>query len=50
MVVPALVNDPKLLLLDEPGGVDSMIRITIHEELLSLWQRTGLTALLVTRD
>jgi NitT/TauT family transport system ATP-binding protein len=47
----ALVNDPKLLLLDEPlGKLDSMTRITIQQELVSLWQRTGFTALLVTHD
>jgi sulfonate transport system ATP-binding protein len=47
----ALVNDPKLLLLDEPlGKLDSMTRITMQQELVSLWQRTRFTALLVTHD
>jgi NitT/TauT family transport system ATP-binding protein len=47
----ALVNDPRLLLLDEPlGKLDSMTRITMQGELVSLWQRTGFTALLVTHD
>jgi sulfonate transport system ATP-binding protein len=47
----ALVNDPKLLLLDEPlGKLDSMTRITMQQELVSLWRRTGFTALLVTHD
>jgi NitT/TauT family transport system ATP-binding protein len=47
----ALVNDPRLLLLDEPlGKLDSMTRITMQQELVSLWQRTGFTALLVTHD
>jgi NitT/TauT family transport system ATP-binding protein len=47
----ALVNDPKLLLLDEPlGKLDSMTRISMQQELVSLWQRTGFTALLVTHD
>jgi NitT/TauT family transport system ATP-binding protein len=47
----ALVNDPKLLLLDEPlGKLDSMSRITMQQELVSLWQRAGFTALLVTHD
>jgi NitT/TauT family transport system ATP-binding protein len=46
----ALVNDPKLL-LDEPlGKLDSMTRITMQQELVSLWQRTGFSALLVTHD
>jgi NitT/TauT family transport system ATP-binding protein len=47
----ALVNDPKLLLLDEPlGKLDSMTRIAMQQELVSLWRRTGFTALLVTHD
>ncbi len=47
----ALVNDPTLLLLDEPlGKLDSMTRITMQGELVSLWQRAGFSALLVTHD
>jgi NitT/TauT family transport system ATP-binding protein len=47
----ALVNDPRLLLLDEPlGKLDSMTRITMQGELVSLWQRSGFTALMVTHD
>jgi NitT/TauT family transport system ATP-binding protein len=47
----ALVNDPTLLLLDEPlGKLDSMTRITMQSELVSLWQRTGFSVLLVTHD
>jgi NitT/TauT family transport system ATP-binding protein len=47
----ALVKDPKLLILDEPlGQLDSLTRITMQGELVSLWQRAGFTALLVTHD
>jgi NitT/TauT family transport system ATP-binding protein len=47
----ALVNDPALLLLDEPlGKLDSMTRITMQQELVAQWQRSGFTALLVTHD
>ena len=47
----ALVNDPNLLLLDEPlGKLDSLTRLTMQAELVSLWQRAGLTAVLVTHD
>jgi NitT/TauT family transport system ATP-binding protein len=47
----ALVNDPKLLILDEPlGQLDSLTRITMQQELVSLWQRARFTALLVTHD
>jgi NitT/TauT family transport system ATP-binding protein len=47
----ALVNDPKVLVLDEPlGKLDSLTRITMQSELVSLWQRKGFTTLLVTHD
>jgi ABC-type nitrate/sulfonate/bicarbonate transport system ATPase subunit len=47
----ALVNDPALLLLDEPlGKLDSLTRLTLQAELVRLWQRSGFTALLVTHD
>jgi sulfonate transport system ATP-binding protein len=47
----ALVNDPALLLLDEPlGKLDSLTRLTLQVELVRLWQRNGFTALLVTHD
>jgi NitT/TauT family transport system ATP-binding protein len=47
----ALVNDPKILILDEPlGKLDSLTRITMQAELVSLWQRKGFTTLLVTHD
>lgn len=47
----ALVNEPKLLLLDEPfGKLDSFTRMAMQAELLSLWQRRNFTAILVTHD
>ncbi|WP_083463857.1 ABC transporter ATP-binding protein [Prosthecomicrobium hirschii] len=47
----ALVNDPRLLVLDEPlGKLDSLTRLQMQSELVSLWQRAGFTALLVTHD
>ncbi|WP_432715757.1 ABC transporter ATP-binding protein [Xanthobacter autotrophicus] len=47
----ALVNEPRLLLLDEPlGKLDSLTRITMQAELLKLWQDARFTALLVTHD
>ncbi|WP_437358135.1 ABC transporter ATP-binding protein [Inquilinus limosus] len=47
----ALVNDPSLLILDEPlGKLDSLTRLTMQGELVDLWQRRGFSALLVTHD
>ena len=47
----ALVNDPSMLILDEPlGKLDSLTRITMQAEIASLWQRSGFTTLLVTHD
>ncbi len=47
----ALVNDPALLILDEPlGKLDSLTRIGMQTELVGLWQRAAYTTLLVTHD
>jgi ABC-type nitrate/sulfonate/bicarbonate transport system ATPase subunit len=47
----ALVNDPALLLLDEPlAKLDSLNRLALQAELVSLWREAGFTALLVTHD
>ena len=47
----ALVNDPQLLVLDDPlGKLDSLTRIAMQSELVALWQRAGFSALLVTHD
>jgi NitT/TauT family transport system ATP-binding protein len=47
----ALVNEPSLLLLDEPlGQLDALTRVTMQRELLRLWEAGDFTALLVTHD
>jgi ABC-type nitrate/sulfonate/bicarbonate transport system ATPase subunit len=47
----ALVNDPGLLLLDEPlGKLDSLTRLGLQTELVGLWRASGFTAILVTHD
>ena len=47
----ALVNDPSLLVLDEPlGKLDSLTRLAMQTELVELWQRNGFSVLLVTHD
>ncbi|MFC2974777.1 ABC transporter ATP-binding protein [Azotobacter bryophylli] len=47
----ALVNEPRLLLLDEPlGKLDSLTRIAMQGELIRLWQQQRYSSLLVTHD
>lgn len=47
----ALVNDPELLVLDEPlGKLDSLTRLDMQSELVELWRKNGFSALLVTHD
>jgi len=47
----ALVNDPRLLILDEPlGKLDSLTRLAMQGELNRLWQTRGFTVLMVTHD
>jgi len=47
----ALVNEPRLLLLDEPlGKLDALTRLAMQAELLRLWREKRFTAVLVTHD
>jgi NitT/TauT family transport system ATP-binding protein len=47
----ALVNEPSVLLLDEPlANLDSMTRLAMQAELIALWERQRFTAFLVTHD
>ena len=45
----ALINHPKVLLLDEPlGALDQITRMQMQDEILALWQARGTTMVLVT--
>ena len=47
----SLVVDPEILLMDEPfGALDTHTKLTLHAELLRLWQAKQQTVLFVTHD
>jgi len=47
----ALINDPKVLLMDEPfGALDAFTRMHMQVEILRIWENRGTTALFVTHD
>jgi ABC-type nitrate/sulfonate/bicarbonate transport system ATPase subunit len=47
----ALINHPKILLLDEPlGALDAFTRMRMQDEVLRLWEARGTTMVLVTHD
>jgi len=50
-IARALATGPKVLLLDEPfGSLDLHIRAAMQNFLYRLWERTRLTAILITHD
>jgi ABC-type nitrate/sulfonate/bicarbonate transport system ATPase subunit len=47
----ALINHPKVLLLDQPlGALDQFTRMRMQDEVLRMWRARGTTMVLVTHD
>jgi len=50
-IAKALESDPEILLLDEPfAGASAAERERLQEDLHAIWQETGTTMILATRD
>jgi NitT/TauT family transport system ATP-binding protein len=50
-IARALANHPKILLMDEPfGALDVQTKETMQEFLLELWDRLGISILMITHD
>ena len=50
-IVRALMNDPKVLLLDEPyRALDSLTKSVMHEALLEIYYKNKVTIFFITHD
>ena len=47
----AIVNDPKVILFDEPlGALDAFTRMKMQDEIISIWAKKKQLAIMVTHD
>ena len=50
-IARSLMNEPEVLLMDEPfGALDSQTRVVMQELLMDIWQESAATILFITHD
>jgi NitT/TauT family transport system ATP-binding protein len=50
-ILRAFLNDPQVLLMDEPfGALDSQTRLVMQDELLHIWMKSQKTVIYITHD
>lgn len=50
-IARGLINNPKILLLDEPfGALDALTKIELQQEIVKIWQTQKTTMIMVTHD
>ena len=50
-IAQTLINQPHILLLDEPfGALDAFTRINLQKEVLKIWKEEKMTIVLATHD
>jgi ABC-type nitrate/sulfonate/bicarbonate transport system ATPase subunit len=50
-IIRSLINDPEILLMDEPlGALDAFKRMELQEQIAEIWRTTGTTFAMVTHD